>query len=74
MGSWWFGRKHSPGPVRPYLPDWLSSCAYADAGEGFARSYEAQYDEVFKRNPVGQRAVAFGRTANCCAAPTATSR
>ena len=58
MGMWWFGRKSAPDTVRPYVPNWLSSGLYAaDAEEGFARSYEAQYDEVFRRNPVGQRAV-----------------
>ncbi|MES2146770.1 MAG: phage portal protein [Pseudomonadota bacterium] len=58
MGMWWFGRKSAPGTARPYVPSWLTPglCA-ADAGEGFARSYEAQYDEVFRKNPVGQRAV-----------------
>ena len=27
------------------------------AEEGFARSYSAQFEEVYRRNPVGQRAV-----------------
>jgi hypothetical protein len=35
------------------MPAWLS----ASEQVGFARSYEAQVDEVFRRNPVGQRAV-----------------
>ena len=52
--GWWFGRKSAPADARPYVPAWLHSDA---AGEGFARSYEAQYEEVFRRNPVGQRAV-----------------
>ncbi len=55
---WWFGRKSAPGTVRPYVPNWLTSGLYgSDAEEGFARSYETQYDEVFRKNPVGQRAV-----------------
>jgi HK97 family phage portal protein len=36
------------------VPAWLQSDA---AEEGFARSYSAQFDEVYRRNPVGQRAV-----------------
>jgi len=51
--AFWFGRKSAPEPVRALVPAWLSA---AD-GEGFARSYEAQFDEVYRNNPVGQRAV-----------------
>ena len=51
--AWWFGRKSAPEPVRPLVPSWLS----ASGGEGFARSYEAQFDEVYRNNPIGQRAV-----------------
>ena len=51
--GWWFGRKAAPKPVRPLVPAWLS----AAGGEGFVRSYEAQVDEVYRNNPVGQRAV-----------------
>lgn len=51
--EWWFGRKAAPEPVRPIVPAWLS----AATGDGFARSYEAQFDEVYRSNPVGQRAV-----------------
>jgi len=51
--AWWFGRKSAPEPVRALVPAWLS----AGSGEGFARSYEAQFDEVYRNNPVGQRAV-----------------
>ena len=51
--GWWFGRKAGSEPVRPIVPDWLS----AGASEGFVRSYEAQFDEVYRNNPVGQRAV-----------------
>jgi HK97 family phage portal protein len=57
MGKWWFGRKSAPGTVRPTMPGWLSSCVYADGGEGFARSFDAQYESVFRHNPVGQRCV-----------------
>src|SRR5206468_920454 len=33
---------------------WLNT---AECEEGFARSYAGQFDEVYRRNPVGQRAV-----------------
>jgi HK97 family phage portal protein len=52
--GWWFGRKSAPADARPFVPAWLSNDS---AEEGFARSYQAQFDEVYKRNPVGQRAV-----------------
>ena len=52
--GWWFGRKNALADVRPFVPAWLST---ASEGEGFARSYEAQFEEVYRRNPVGQRAV-----------------
>jgi phage portal protein BeeE len=48
----WFGRKSAPD-ARALAPAWLS----ARDTEGFVRSYDAQFEEVFKRNPVGQRAV-----------------
>ena len=52
--GWWFGRKSAPADVRPFVPAWLQS----DAAEvGFARSYSEQFEEVYRRNPVGQRAV-----------------
>ena len=51
--NWLWGRKAAPDP-RPLVPDWLSA---ATTDEGFASGYAAQVDEVFKRNPVGQRAV-----------------
>jgi HK97 family phage portal protein len=51
--AWWFGRKSAPEPVRALVPAWLA----ASSGEGFARGYEAQFDEVYRNNPVGQRAV-----------------
>jgi HK97 family phage portal protein len=51
--AWWFGRKSAPEPVRALVPAWLR----ASGGEGFARSYEVQFDEVYRNNPVGQRAV-----------------
>jgi HK97 family phage portal protein len=52
--GWWFGRKSAPADARPFVPAWLQS----DATEvGFARSFSAQFEEVYRRNPVGQRAV-----------------
>ena len=54
MGIWWIGRKSAPETARPLVPAWLST---ADGGEGLARSYEAQFDEVYRKNPVGQRSV-----------------
>ena len=49
--TWWWGRKSAPD-LQPLVPAWLR-------GEetGFARGYSAQVDEVFRHNPVGQRAV-----------------
>jgi HK97 family phage portal protein len=52
--GWWFGRKSAPADARPFVPAWLRNDS---AGEGFARSYSEQYEEVFRQNPVGQRAV-----------------
>ena len=52
--GWWFGRKSAPADVRPFVPGWLRP---AQGEEGFARSYDTQFDEVYRRNPVGQRAV-----------------
>ena len=52
--GWWFGRKSAPADARPFVPAWLCSDA---AEEGFARSYSEQFEEVYRRNPVGQRAV-----------------
>ena len=52
--GWWFGRKSAPADARPFVPAWLQNDA---AEEGFARSYSAQFEEVYRRNPVGQRAV-----------------
>src|SRR5881397_223524 len=52
--GWWFGRKSAPADARPFVPAWLCSDT---AEEGFARSYDAQFEEVYRRNPVGQRAV-----------------
>jgi hypothetical protein len=52
--GWWFGRKSAPADARPFVPAWLCS----DTAEvGFASTYPEQFDEVFRRNPVGQRAV-----------------
>jgi hypothetical protein len=52
--GWWFGRKSAPADVRACAPAWLTA---NEPVEGFARSYEAQYEEVYRRNPVGQRSV-----------------
>src|SRR5438105_15470089 len=52
--GWWFGRKSAPADARPFVPAWLCSDT---AEEGFARSYSEQFEEVYRRNPVGQRAV-----------------
>jgi len=49
----WFGRKSAP-ETRPFVPVWLQG--EGEAG-GFVRGYEAQLDEVYRRNPVGLRAV-----------------
>jgi HK97 family phage portal protein len=52
--GWWFGRKSAPADARPFVPAWLRN----DSAEvGFARSYAEQFEEVYRRNPVGQRAV-----------------
>jgi HK97 family phage portal protein len=50
----WLGRKSAPPAVRPFVPAWLQG--EGEAG-GFVRGYEAQLDEVFRRNPVGLRSV-----------------
>ena len=52
--GWWFGRKSAVPDARPFVPAWLRNDS---AEEGFARSYHAQFEEVYRRNPVGQRAV-----------------
>jgi HK97 family phage portal protein len=52
--GWLFGRKSAPADARPFVPAWLCSDT---AEEGFARSYETQFEEVYRRNPVGQRSV-----------------
>ncbi len=49
----WWGRKSLP-EARPLVPAWL--LGDAESG-GFARGYTAQLDEVYRRNPVGLRAV-----------------
>jgi HK97 family phage portal protein len=50
----WFGRKSAAPAGRAYLPAFLQG----DEGSGgFARGYSAQLDEVYRRNPVGQRCV-----------------
>jgi HK97 family phage portal protein len=57
--GWWFGRKSAPADARPFVPSYASLGLQQThaAEEGFARSYQAQFDEVYRRNPVGQRAV-----------------
>jgi Protein of unknown function (DUF2793) len=51
--GWWFGRESAAADARPYVPAWLQN----EATEvGFARFYSEQYEEVYRRNPVGQRA------------------
>jgi len=56
--GWWFGRKSAPADARPFVPGYASLGLRNDAAEeGFARSYPAQFEEVYRRNPVGQRAV-----------------
>ncbi|NUS99902.1 MAG: phage portal protein [Sphingomonas sp.] len=50
--GWWFGRKAAPD-ARPFVPAWLNTEGQA----GFARSFETQFEEVYRRNPVGQRSV-----------------
>jgi hypothetical protein len=52
MGCW-FGRKSAP-ETRPFVPVWLQG--ESETGN-FPRGYEAQLDEVYRRNPVGLRAV-----------------
>jgi HK97 family phage portal protein len=52
--GWWFGRKSAPADARPFVPAWLNTDSQE---EGFARSYSEQFEEVYRRNPVGQRAV-----------------
>ena len=57
--GWWFGRKSAPADARPFVP-WYASFGLQQtnaAGEGFARSYEARFREVYQDNPVGQRSV-----------------
>jgi HK97 family phage portal protein len=49
----WFGRKAAAPDERPVVPAWLQASEPA----GFARSYDLQFEEVYRRNPVGQRSV-----------------
>lgn len=51
--AFWFGRKSAP-EVRPFVPVWLAG--ETDSGE-FVRGYRARLEEVYRRNPVGLRAV-----------------
>ena len=50
----WFGRKSASAGARAFVPAWLQGEV---ASGGFARGYAAQYDEVYRNNPVGQRSV-----------------
>ena len=50
---WLFGRKSAAPDARAFVPAWLT----AFESEGFARSYDLQFEEVYRRNPVGQRSV-----------------
>src|SRR5437763_3887170 len=52
--GWWFGRKSAAPDARPFVPAWLNTDSQE---EGFARSYETQFEEVYRKNPVGQRSV-----------------
>jgi HK97 family phage portal protein len=51
--NWWFGRK-SVTVERGFVPSFLLG---EESDKGFVRGYAAQLDEVFGRNPVGQRSV-----------------
>ena len=54
----WFGRKSAVPDARPFVPSWSVFGLNSDSQEvGFARSYSEQFEEVFRRNPVGQRSV-----------------
>ena len=52
--NWWFGRKSALPEGRGFVPSFLQGEA---VGTGFARGYAAQLDEVYLRNPIGQRSV-----------------
>jgi HK97 family phage portal protein len=49
----WFGRKSVPAG-RGFVPSFLLG---EENEKGFVRGYSAQLDEVYRRNPVGQRCV-----------------
>ena len=51
--NWWFGRKSVP-EGRGFVPSFLRG---DETSGGFAQGYAAQLDEVYRRNPVGQRSV-----------------
>ena len=51
--NWWFGRKSAP-EGRGFVPSFLHG---DETSAGFVRGYAAQLDEVYRRNPVGQRSV-----------------
>ena len=50
--NWWWGRKSAPD-LRPLVPEWLGS----ESSDGLATGYAAQFEDVYRRNPVGLRAV-----------------
>nr|WP_294849859.1 phage portal protein [uncultured Sphingomonas sp.] len=54
-----FGRKSAVAEVRPHVPGFL----LGEAQAGFPRGFEAQFEQVFRRNPVGQRVVRLLSTA-----------
>ncbi|MCA1653357.1 MAG: phage portal protein [Sphingomonadales bacterium] len=55
MGLFWKKSAEAPAglPCAPGVPEWLR----ANGGGEFVRGYEAQVDEVFRTNPIGQRSV-----------------
>ncbi len=56
MGIWsnWIGAKSAPVDAGLHLPQWLRG---GETSGGTVRGYAAQYDEVYRTNPVGLRAV-----------------
>jgi len=52
--GFWLGRKSAPPAARPFVPAWLAT---GEEQGGLARGYAAMLDEVYRKNPVGQRCV-----------------
>ena len=48
----------APADVRPFVPAWLT---ISRAEEGFARSYDEQFDEVYRSNPSGSARCGWSR-------------